>query len=192
MMRDDDPARAAALLERIGRLLQSALHAGGMPPAQWHTLHYLANANRFSRTPTAIGQYLGATKGTVSQTIIALVRKGLVAKRPDPTDRRSVSLRLTARGETVLARHPMAQVIAAMGALPTSTRRDLCAGLAELLAVMLARQGGRPFGQCAHCRYFQRDGARGAPGGSHRCGLLDVPLSDEDSAKICVEYEPAA
>jgi DNA-binding MarR family transcriptional regulator len=184
----DDPAVVADLLERIGRLLQNELYAGGLPPAQWQVLLFLANANRFSRTPGAVGLYLGATKGTVSQTVMALARKGLVSKRQDRADRRSVSLRLTARGEALLARHPLTEILQAISGLPCGTRAALGEGLARLLAVILARRGGRMFGQCAHCRFFRAGSVQEAS----RCGLLNVELSDDDAAKICVEYEPAA
>jgi len=192
MARFDDPAAVTDLLERVGRLLQSDLHAAGLPPAQWQALRYLADANRFSRTPGAIGRYLDATKGTVSQTIMALARKGLVRKTPDPADRRSVSLRLTARGEALIARHPVSEITAVAAALAPETREALGAGLARLLDGMLARRNGRAFGQCARCRFFQSNASGGARAGPHRCGLLGVALSDDDAARICVEYERAA
>ena len=64
--------RALELMERLSRLVGQTGHAHGMKPAQWDALRYLARANRFSRTPGALTAYLGATKGTVSQTVIAL------------------------------------------------------------------------------------------------------------------------
>jgi DNA-binding MarR family transcriptional regulator len=180
-------AQPADLIERLGRLLHSELYAEGMPPVQWQALRYLARANRFSCTPTALGLYLGVTKGTVSQTVNALVRKKLVRKDPDPSDRRSLSLALTARGRMLLVRHPAQAVAQALAALPTATREALGDGLSRLLDAMLMRRGGRMFGQCATCRFFRCDAA-----GAHRCSLLDVPLSEADSEKICVEFERAA
>lgn len=176
------------LIERIGRLVQSERHAGGMPPAQWHVLRYLVRANRFSRTPTAIGLYLEATKGTVSQTIMALARKGLVRKEQNP-DRRSVSLQLTTRGQALLDRYPLAEMMEALETLPRPASDALRHGLSALLMGLIAKRSARPFGQCADCRFFHRRGAASARGGPHRCKLLDVPLSDDDSTRICVEQE---
>ena len=193
MGRLDTPNAVIDLLERASRLLQSAFFAeGGMPPAQWQTLRYLARANRFSRTPTAIGLYLGATKGTVSQTILALVRKGLVRKDRSQPDGRSVFLRLTPRGEALLDSDPLRDVASALGTLPMQRRLELGEGLAGLIEAMLSKKGGRPFGQCASCRFFQKNGARSDADGPHRCGLLGVALNNDDSAKICVEHERAA
>ena len=39
---------------------------------------FIARANRFSRTPAALADYAGSTRGTISQTLIALEQKGLV------------------------------------------------------------------------------------------------------------------
>jgi DNA-binding MarR family transcriptional regulator len=181
-----------ALLERTSRLIQGLLHAESLPPAQWLALQYLARANRFSRTPTAVGLYLEATKGTVSQSLIALVRKGLVRKERDRTDRRSVSMHLTARGESALNRDPLSDLSTAAAALPRQTQDGLSRGLADLLKIMLAKKGGHSFGQCSTCRYFQRQGEPDDPRRPHRCALLKVPLSDDDASKICVEHEYAA
>jgi DNA-binding MarR family transcriptional regulator len=188
----DDPAALTDLLERTARLIQSLLHAEGMPPAQLYALHYLARANRYSRTPTAIGLYLDSTKGTVSQTLNALVRKRLVCKEQNLPDRRSVSLRLTARGEVLLARKPPVNIFDAVAALSPKTRDEIGRNLAALLDAMIAMRGGRAFGQCASCRFFRRGGASEIRGGPHRCGLLEVPLSDSDAVKICVEHQRAA
>ena len=87
-MTGDGPERIAALIERIGRLLSTDAHAGGLLPVQWEALRYLGRANRFSRTPAALTAYLGLTKGTVSQTVHVLEAKGLVTKQVDPADRR--------------------------------------------------------------------------------------------------------
>ncbi len=181
-----------ALLERTSRLIQGSLHAKNLAPAQWLALQYLARANRFSRTPTAVGLYLEATKGTVSQTLIALVRKGLVRKECDRTDRRSVSLQLTGRGKTALSRDPLSDLSAAAAALPRQTQDSLNRGLADLLKVMLARTGGHSFGQCSTCRYFQRNREPDDQRRPHQCGLLKVALSDDDGSKICVEHQYAA
>ena len=59
-MTGDGPERIAALIERIGRLLSTDAHAGGLLPVQWEALRY--RANRFSRTPAALTAYLGLTR----------------------------------------------------------------------------------------------------------------------------------
>ena len=48
-----------------------------LQPVHLQALIYLARANRYSNTPQALAEYLGLTKGTVSQTLLLLDRQGL-------------------------------------------------------------------------------------------------------------------
>lgn len=174
------------LLERLARVLQNDAHAGGLKPVQWEALRYLARANRFSRTPSALTAYLGTTKGTVSQTLGALERKGLVTKETDPADRRQVRIALTEDGARLLDDDPILAVLQSTSGLSEPDKADIADGLHAILTETLRRRGGRPFGACRTCRFFKPDDPDGAP---HRCGLLDAPLSAEDSEQICVEQE---
>jgi DNA-binding MarR family transcriptional regulator len=49
--------------------------AHGLQPVQLEVLNYLSSCNRYSDTPMAVTEYLGQTKGTVSQTIKTLEKK---------------------------------------------------------------------------------------------------------------------
>lgn len=100
----EHPPRVADLIERPGRLADTLQRSGGLVPAQWEALRYLSRANRYSRHPGALAAFLGATKGTVSQTVIALERKGLVVRSDDPRDRRSVQIDLTEAGRAASRR----------------------------------------------------------------------------------------
>lgn len=184
----DPNTRLPDLLERIGRLLRGARHrTEQLNPAQWEALRYLSRANRYSRTPTALTRYLGATKGTVSQTMIALERKGLVRRAADPRDRRGVRLALTARGRANLQRDPMLDLLDAVDpALLSRLETDL----SDLLVHLQIRNRRRPFGQCGTCRFFRRGGAEGESDGPHRCGLTHEPLTALESGQICAEHEP--
>ncbi len=180
---------ATALLERLSRLIHNDAHAGGLKPTQWEALRFLARANRVSRSPGALTGFLGVTKGTVSQTLQALERKGLIEKTTAEGDRRGVKLDLTPAGRAMLCEDPLTDLDASLAAMPTEARDALCASLETLIMDMLARRGGRAFGACRTCRHFRREHKRGAP---HFCGLLDAPLSREDVELICIEQEAAA
>ncbi len=177
------------LLERIGRVLQNDGHSDGLKPTQWEALRYFARANRFSRSPSALTAYLGMTKGTVSQTVSALEKKGFIEKATGDADRRQVLIEVTAKGEKLLRRDPLENLSASLSKLPASQRQELKEGLGDFLRATLRQRKGRPFGACKTCRYFQKNASGGAP---HKCGLLDEPLSVADSEMICVEHEAAA
>lgn len=180
---------AARLIDRIERLARSGVPVHGLNPAQWEALRYLGRANRFSRTPAGLAAYLGSTRGTVSQTLIALEQKGFLARQVSERDRRSVTLGLTDKGRSALDDDPL---LATARDLTEATGGDasaIVAGLRDALAGAIRRNGGRPFGVCRTCRHF---GPRGETSdGAGFCALLKETLSEADSRSICLEYEDA-
>jgi DNA-binding MarR family transcriptional regulator len=177
-------------LERLARVMRSREHEGGLNPAQWEALRYLSRANRFSNSPGALTRYLGATKGTISQTIIALERKGFIAKSARPGGRKSISLTLTHRGEEMLMRDPWGDVARAAEELGGKTRRRLHRGLSELLAGELKRAGLASFGLCSTCRFFREKGRSHDAGGPHLCMLFEQSLTEQEAGRICKAHEP--
>lgn len=173
----------AELLDRIGRTAHCLQFADGLNPAQWETLRYLARANRYSRTPTALAEYLGTTKGTVSQTVRALEAKGYIRRVKRSCDRRSVWLELTETGRGVLGRDPMARLETAASALPPDLGGILADGLTRLLRGLKSDCGGREFGVCAQCGHLDP-----TADGEARCGLTGDALANEDRTRICVEF----
>jgi Transcriptional regulators len=89
-------------LERLASLMRAWAREqplmADLQPIQLSALNYLARCNRYSNTPLGVTDFLGLTKGTVSQSLKALEAKGLIEKRPDAQDRRSVHLELTGEG----------------------------------------------------------------------------------------------
>lgn len=73
-----------------------------LQPVQLSALMYLARCNRYSNTPLGVTDYLGLTKGTVSQSLKLLESKGLIVRKQDARDKRSVHLQLTESASTLL------------------------------------------------------------------------------------------
>jgi DNA-binding MarR family transcriptional regulator len=179
--------RAAHLIERLGRLMRANDHAAGLNPAQAEALRYLARANRFSRTPAALAEYLGSTRGTVSQTLISLEAKGLIERQANARDGRSVVYVLTKAGSKFLlasSDRELATVIDHAG-----IAAELADNLETGLRTAIMMRGGRAFGACHTCRHFRRDQREG--GTPHHCALLDEPLSETDQALVCAEQTAA-
>lgn len=181
---------AARLIDRIERLARGGVLVRGLNPAQWDALRYLSRANRFSRTPAGLAAYLGSTRGTVSQTLIALEEKGFVRKRPSARDRRSVELGLTEEGAAALGDDPLLLIARDVAEATGGDASAAVLLLRRTLRAAIRRNGGRPFGLCHTCRYF-RAGGDPAGLGPHYCTLLKEPLSQADSADICLEQEDA-
>lgn len=175
--------RAAHLVERLGRLLRASDFEGGLNPAQREALRYLARANRFSRTPAALADYFGSSRGTVSQTLIALEAKGLIEKTKSAQDARVVILSLTEAGRR--AHEADGEVLLARDVDAAGEAGLIAAALEDALKIALHRRGGRPFGVCKTCRHHRREGA------ARRCALLNEILTAQDAEAICVEMEAA-
>lgn len=180
--------RVAALLERTGRLIISDAQTGGLLPVHWEALRYLQRANRFSKTAGALGNYLGLTKGTVSQTLNALEGRGLISKRINRNDRRSKQLSLTAKALKQLQDDPLNAMEDAIASLGDDQQVALESGLQELLSTRLLARQRQPFGQCYTCIYFAAHHAKGQP---HYCQLLEEPLAAEEANAICYEQRSA-
>ncbi len=176
--------RAAHLIERLGRLLRAGDHANGLNPAQAEALRYLARANRFSRTPAALADYLGSTRGTVSQTLLSLEAKGLIERRTNARDGRSVLLAITKSGLRFLGVDPVRALARTIDATGADAR--LADDLEASLRAAIAERGGRAFGACRTCRHFRHDQRSGAF--PHHCALLDEKLSAADAVAICLEH----
>jgi MarR family transcriptional repressor of emrRAB len=177
------------LIERIGNLLRAEIRkagiAFGLQPVHVQALYYLSQCNRYSDTPAAVTDYLGATKGTVSQSLQVLERKGYINKRADPHDRRVQHLGVSDEGRRALAKLlPPAIFQEAALRIPEGEYLDAGRVLTGLLRELQRSNRSRTFGVCMSCRFFRSDGH------THHCGLTKEPLSRSDSEKICREHEP--
>lgn len=180
------------LLASLGRAMQGdlRLRAGSaqLQPVHLQSLLYLRQANRYSNTPQALTEYLGLTKGTVSQSLLWLYRRGLVERQPDVRDGRVVRLALSAEALALLEEKVTDRAWErAAGELSRADAQELLGLLTRLLRELQAQRGGRSFGVCETCAHLRRETARRL-----RCGLTGDELSREDSKRICREHSVAA
>ncbi|HYD99118.1 MAG TPA: MarR family transcriptional regulator [Alphaproteobacteria bacterium] len=119
----------AELLEQIFRACYSMSFSEGLNPAQWTALRYFGRANPRQRTAGAFAKFHLTTKGTASQTVAALVKKGYLARFPRSDDRRSVQLELTQAGRALLEHDPLGRLVDLLSDMPA----ERLYGLAETL-----------------------------------------------------------
>lgn len=184
IMSDQTGSELRALLDRIARMHAAEDWASDLNPAQRSTLDYLARANRFSRAPSHVADYLCTTRGTASQSLKALERKRLVETEVVAGDRRSKSYRLTAKGRQIAG--AAGALDAALEDLRPNDAEALRAGLDALARSLLSARNHRPFGLCKTCKFHQL-----RPAGAH-CALLDTPLADQETIQICHEHTARA
>jgi DNA-binding MarR family transcriptional regulator len=183
-----EPETLAGLLSHLGRASEPDAARDGLTGAQISALRYLARANPMSRTASALAAYQATTRGTVSQTVKALVRAGYVTRTPSSTDRRTVRLDLTELGWAKLAQAPDDRLVAALAQLPRDQRAALADAAVSLNGALSAQDPESGFGCCHTCRYLS-DGD-GAAGGY--CCHSGCALGARDLECLCVSYQPRA
>ena len=143
--------RISELIDRVGRVTRGLQFVNGLSPAQWEALRFIASANRYSSSPTALAKYLGTTKGTISQTLISLEKKGYVRRHRDERDGRGVRLALTPSGVRLLDQDPLLEIDKAVACLPAHEQDALFDGLNRMLRDVQRKIGGNEFGVCDDC-----------------------------------------
>lgn len=180
-------APSVLLLERIGALIQQAVREEalrhGLQPIHWHVLQYLRLANRYSDMPIAVAEYLGITRGTASQSLALLERKGYLVKEADSQHGRRVHLTLTSAALALLDDGWAQRVERVSTAL---SGNSLDASLQALLLGLQRANGQGAFGVCKQCDHFLRESR------SARCGLTGEPLAPEQTVRICREWTAPA
>jgi DNA-binding MarR family transcriptional regulator len=178
---------AVLLLERLATLVNQSLRDDaarhGLLPIHLQALAYLAACNRYSDIPIALAEYFGTTRGTVSQTIAVLERKGLVRREPDPRHGKRVHLRLTRKGRAVLKSSWSRRLEQAL-ATTAGSSPGFTDSLQALLVALQRQNDNQAFGICHQCAWFRREA------GGARCGLTGEPLAVEMTQKICREWRP--
>jgi MarR family 2-MHQ and catechol resistance regulon transcriptional repressor len=126
----EEAVRAYVKLMRAGRSvlarIEPALAARGLTPTQLGVLEALLHKG--AMTHRELGRKVLSSAGNVSDVVDKLERRDLVARVPDPADRRAVRVELTAKGrgliEDLFPRHA-ADIARAMAGLSGEELREL-------------------------------------------------------------------
>lgn len=170
------------LLNRLARLDAGEGWSSDLNPAQRAAMEYLSIANRFSRSPSHVANYLNTTRGTMTQTLKTLKRKGYISEGRSDNDKRLITYELTDTGRKVAAQPNI--VLQAIAAQSQESLDVIENDLARILRKTIAAGGQKPFGVCRDCRYFKQQSVGGF------CDLLSVNLSVTESKQTCHEQDP--
>jgi DNA-binding MarR family transcriptional regulator len=176
-------------LERLAGLLRIDQRryatAAGLQMVHHDILDYLGRSNRYSNSPRALTEFLGLTKGTVSQSLKLLESKGYIIRTPDAKDRRAQHLELTDIGrEYVWESDSNTRALFEGITVSPAYGRIFSTILKDVLWQIQMKQGRKGYAQCSGCRHHtpQSDG-------TILCGLTHEHLSADDAQKICREHE---
>lgn len=191
------PALARKLrdgLERLGAALRAdqwdALAQTPLNPTQAQILNFVAR--RAGARVGAIAAALGVSQPTATDSIAALERKRLVARRAEPQDARATTVAATARGRA-LAKSVESRVGAterALASLDVGEQAQLLRLVIKLIR-NLQREGAiAPQRMCVSCRHF-RPYAHDDAAAPHHCAFVDAAFGDESLRLDCADHAAA-
>ena len=188
------PVRIAAGLHKIGLAMKQQAwqqaNEEGLSATQGQILAALVGHGAL--TGKELGERLGVTLPTISDSVRVLVDKKLVTKSPDPRHPRASLLTPTKKGAAVGARaRSWPEFMAdAVADLAPDEQRAFFAGVVKMIRALQA-QGLVPLdGMCVTCTHFRPNVRAGAT--PHHCALVDAPLAGEQLRVDCPEHTVAA
>lgn len=122
----------AGMVEQLSRIYAIRAFAAGLNPVQWAALRHVATANESTRSIGAFARLHRTTPSSASQTIGALVAKGLLTKQVGSDGRQRI-LRLTPKATALLRRDPLQELAKIIGSFPPERQF----ALAEMLEAMM-------------------------------------------------------
>lgn len=195
--RNDPAARVGMALLRMAQAVKKLSLAEaeeqGLTPVQAQTLLFIRHTKPFLASVGRLAAELGTTHATAIGVVDGLIRRGLVAKEPSPSDRRVTLLRLTPQGEAVCRNlDGWGQTLAeALGRLDSDDLMSLERHLGALVWSLREAGALQVSEPCRGCVHFRENAAPGTPE-PHRCVLIDRYLSEADARLACPDFTPAA
>ncbi len=184
-------SKIVVALERISEafrvLLWSESKENSLSPIQIQVLIFLLFHSQKQCRVSYLADEFNMTKATISDSVKALLRKGLVAKLPDELDTRSFSLTLTAAGKTVALKAssfaaaiegPLSKLPAAQKAVLLNSLLQLIYDLNKAGVITIQRM-------CFTCTNYQ------SGNGMHYCKLLQTTLAETELRLDCPEHHLA-
>jgi DNA-binding MarR family transcriptional regulator len=182
---------AIELLGQVARILWFEGTKHGMRDREWMALRFLSRANRFSRTPSALASYVGATRGTASFIIGELERLGYVERKRSATDKRSVMLSVTQQGKKFLARDPINGLIDAIAVLDDDSKVRFRDTLRHVLDQADAAEQRHHTDVCKRCIFLREDrtSSESKSAAEFTCRLFRAPISEAEIDLLCTSFE---
>lgn len=191
----DISARIIVAIGRIASVLRAgtweAATAENLNPAQAEILQLLRDRTQGVRLSWLAAQ-LSVSAASASDSVAALVTKGLVRKARAEDDGRASALWLTDAGKALAVK--MAQAVGfaddAAAKLDAATQEALLVGLFRLIAQLQKTERFPALRACLSCRYFEPNAFPGTAA-PHHCALVKVALPIMFLRIDCAEHVPA-
>jgi len=190
----DISARIVTAIGRIATVLRSGMWevsvAEGLNPAQAEILQLLQHRTTGVRL-SWLAKQLSISAASTSDSVAALVAKGLVRKAKALDDGRATALHLTVEGEQVAARlaHALSFADTAVSRLPAGQQVLMLTGLFKLIAELQKTERFPELRACLSCCHFEPNKYPGQEV-PHHCALVNAPLPISFLRLDCAEHQP--
>lgn len=140
-----------------------------------------------------IAAHLGVSAASVSDSISAMVEKGLAARIADPQDRRAQQVVPTAKGRNLSEDLAIAPETLkdALGTLTETDRAGLMRALTRMIRRLQEARAIPVQRMCVSCRFF-RPHRHADPAKPHHCEFVNAAFGDADLRLDCGEHETAS
>ena len=176
---------AAEVLVHVARLVHGGATDPSLTPAQWTALRYFANANRFSRTPSAFSEFHATTRGTASQTVKSLITLGLLERHANASDARSAIIEITDIGLTKLKLDPLSDLSDCISALPEEQREAFASTLSQIGDALAQKRSAPTFGNCGDCGHCDTSRASEV-----YCRCTQSNMCQTEMNALCIDFVP--
>ena len=189
-------SRVAVGLNKLGLALKSQAWVGagerGLTPTQGQILTLLRTRGDRALRLTQVAEQLAISPPTASDSVRALVEKGLVRKARAKDDARAVALELTVtgHGEAQQAAAWPDFLLKAVDTLTPAEQEVFLTSLIKMIGALVERAQIPMQRMCVVCRHFQ-PGVHADRQASHHCKLVDAPLGSRHLRLDCPEHVPA-
>jgi DNA-binding MarR family transcriptional regulator len=161
----------------------------GLNPAQDAILRLLL-VRRAGLWVRVLAGHLGVRQPTVTGSVIALERKGLVRRQTDPADARATIVKATPEALVELAAAVPSLAAAALADLSEAEQASLLKTLIKLIRSLQLRDAVPPQRMCVTCKYF-RPNVHPAAEAPYHCAFVDAPFGNRALRLDCAEHEQA-
>jgi DNA-binding MarR family transcriptional regulator len=175
---------ASAMRAEVRRSVASR----GLNPAQDAILRLLLARPAGLRVRVLAG-HLGVRQPTVTGSVIALERKGLVRRQADPADARSTIVKVTPEALAPATAVP-SLAAAALADLSEAEQASLLKTLIKLIRSLQLRHAIPPQRICVTCKYF-RPNVHPEAAEPHHCAFVDAPFGNRALRLDCAEHGQA-
>jgi DNA-binding MarR family transcriptional regulator len=179
-------------LDRIASAMRAEVRRSvaprGLNPAQDAILRMLLARPAGLRVRVLAG-HLGVRQPTVTGSVIALERKGLVRRQADPADARSTIVKVTPEALAPATAVP-SLAAAALADLSEAEQASLLKTLIKLIRSLQLRHAIPPQRICVTCKYF-RPNVHPEAAEPHHCAFVDAPFGNRALRLDCAEHGQA-